>query len=132
MADLQKYLLTPEEIKQAKADYGNRNMDVGYKPEHFDMGYFDKIIAQAQLTKLFSAVKDEELEKRVAEILEQPCDTCELNDNCDCRVSGTVCPYQEKKAGQILSLVALKYKGYVILEEDEQDWAGARHHPEIK
>ena len=43
-------------------------------------------------------------EEKIAEILEQPCDTCELGDNCDCRVRGIICPYQEKKAGQIKAL----------------------------
>ncbi len=42
--------------------------------------------------------------KQIAEILEQPCDVCELEDNCDCQVRDIICPYQEKKAGQILAI----------------------------
>lgn len=42
--------------------------------------------------------------EKIAEILEQPCDTCELEDNCDCRLRGIICPYQEKKADQIIAL----------------------------
>ncbi len=42
--------------------------------------------------------------EKIAEILEQPCDVCELEDNCDCKIRGIICPYQEKKAYQILAL----------------------------
>lgn len=44
------------------------------------------------------------IREKVAEIIEQPCNVCELEDNCDCKMRGIICPYQEKKADQLLSL----------------------------
>ena len=43
--------------------------------------------------------------ERIAEVLEQPCAICELEDNCDCLIRGIICPYQEKKADQILNIL---------------------------
>ena len=50
-----------------------------------------------------SRIMDDAREK-ITEILEQPCDVCELEDNCDCKTRNIICPYQEKKADQILAV----------------------------
>ncbi len=58
-------LLTDEEIKQAKATYGNRKMDAGYTPEHFDVHSFDRVIIQAQLAQ------DQKSEQELIELLKK-------------------------------------------------------------
>lgn len=59
----------------------------------------------------------EEIREGLANELEQPCSVCELEDNCDCRISGIVCPNQEKKSEQIMRY--LDSQGVVLKVEAE-------------
>jgi len=62
-------VMTSQQIKQLKADLGNHDMDAGYKPEHYDIRWGDKAIAESQAEISFSKGEQQGIEKGRKEVV---------------------------------------------------------------